>query len=85
VFSIMLVFSQKEHPKYQATQHSVYTTLDTLGSKLSLFTAGIMADYFGYTFGLCVSFAVSIAVVVLAIHGSDENEIERQDSTKKRT
>ena len=78
VFSIMLVFCQREQPKYQTTLHSLYSTLDTLGSKFSLFVSGLMADVFGYTFGLGISFLVSIAVVFLVLKGPAEHEIERQ-------
>ncbi|XP_031571708.1 major facilitator superfamily domain-containing protein 3-like [Actinia tenebrosa] len=83
VFSITLMFCQREHSKYQTTQHSLYTTLDTLGSKFSSFIAGLMADFFGYAFGLCISFLASIAFLFLVVKGPKEREIERQHAKRE--
>ncbi|KAK3737751.1 hypothetical protein QZH41_017212 [Actinostola sp. cb2023] len=79
VFCLILTYSQQQHSTHQATQHSFYTTLETMGSTLSLFLAGLLAEHLGYTSGLCISLIVAVAFVVVVGHGTEKLEHRKKE------
>ncbi|XP_068758934.1 major facilitator superfamily domain-containing protein 3-like [Montipora capricornis] len=65
VYTLMLRCSQKAPPSVRTTCYSFLGTLEILGKQLSLFLAGVLAEFYGYVVGLSISLTVSILVVFL--------------------
>ena len=65
VYTLMLRCSQNAPPSVRTTCYSFLGTLEILGKQLSLFLAGVLAEFFGYVAGLSISLTVSLLVVIL--------------------
>lgn len=65
VYSLIVEHTRKQQQTSQATQYSLYTTIEILGSKLSLFLTGLLAEYLGYIACFVVSSVVSVVFAVI--------------------
>jgi len=64
-YTLMLRCSQNAPPSVRTTCYSFLGTLEILGKQLSLFLAGVLAEFFGYVAGISISLGVSLFVVAL--------------------
>ncbi|XP_032241570.2 major facilitator superfamily domain-containing protein 3 [Nematostella vectensis] len=65
MYTRILQVTQQAPTRTQATLYSIFSTVETVGVRLGLAAAGVLAEHAGYRVGFAVSLWVSVVVVLM--------------------